>query len=363
MNPNQERFTGVQILRFVAAMLVVAMHVTQAISMHITGKGPMVYWSPGGGGVDIFFVISGFVMAITTKDLARDGAARMAAAWVFMKRRILRIVPLYWFYTLLKAALLIAVPAAASRSTFDLGHFAASLLFLPATPPGGGVVQPILQVGWTLNFEMLFYAVFAIAIALGAPRIRFCLLVFLGVFLAAQLFPQSVPLAFYGQSIIFEFIFGVMIAYAFTRFGSPHPLIGVALMVAGFAFALGTTWSDGWDRLMPWGVGATMIVLGTVWMEPLVERVPGWRQLSFLGDSSYSLYLSHAFVVPAGVLLLRRVGVQDLTVIFIAVSVLCVVVGALSHLWLEKPMTSFFKRFLFRETRPSYAHAANTPAK
>ncbi len=356
-----QQFTGLQILRFVAAMLVVAMHITQAVSIHITGQGESHYWGAGTAGVDIFFVISGFVMTITTRGLPDRGRARLGAAWIFMKRRVLRIVPLYWFYTLLKAALILAVPTLAMKSTIEPAHLAASLLFVPMTSPWG-LVQPTLPVGWTLNFEMLFYAVFAIAIALGAPRVRFCLLVFLALFLAGRTFPQAVPLAFYAQSIMFEFILGVCIAYALTRYGTPGALPGALLLLAGtlFMFALG--WRSDGERLFPWGAGAAAVVLGTVWLEPWVVRAPLARPLSFLGDASYSIYLSHTFVVPAGVLVLRRLGVHDGTAIMLIVGALVAASGAASHVWLEKPMISFFRRLLFR-TAPLKTPYAGKPAK
>lgn len=357
-----QQFTGLQILRFVAAMLVAAMHITQAVSIYVTGKGESHYWGAGTAGVDIFFVISGFVMAVSTRGLPDHGAARRAAAWVFMKRRLLRIVPLYWFYTWLKAALILAVPALAMKSSIEPGHLAASLLFAPVTSPWG-LVQPTLPVGWTLNFEMLFYAVFAVAIALGAPRIRFCLLVFLSLFLAGQTFPQSVPLAFYAQSIMFEFILGVCIAHALMRWGSRRPALGLLLLIAGALFMFGFGWRSDGERLFPWGIAAAVIVLGTVWLEPWAARAPGARQLSFLGDASYSIYLSHPFVVPAGVLLLRALGVHDGTAMLLIVGAMVALAGALSHVWLEQPMISFFRRFLFRSAPLKYPNARNSPVK
>jgi exopolysaccharide production protein ExoZ len=358
----KQQFTGLQALRFVAAMLVAMMHITQAISIHISGTGDSVYWAPGSSGVDIFFVISGFVMAISTRDLAQPGAARLAAAWVFMKRRILRIVPLYWFYTLLKAALLLAIPALAVKSTIVPAHLAASLLFIPAMSPWG-FIQPTLPVGWTLNYEMLFYVVFALAIALGAPRIRFCLLVFLSVILAGRQFPGSVVLAFYAQSIVFEFILGVCIAHALLRYGSgPAPLAAV-LVAGGVLFTFGLGWEPGSERLVPWGLAAAALVLGTVWLEPLIARAPLASRLSFLGDASYSIYLSHTFVVPACVLALRRLGVLDPVAVSLVTALAVIAAGCASYLWLEKPMTAFFKRLFFRPSSSVYPHAANTPSK
>jgi len=357
-----QQYTGLQILRFVAAMLVAAMHITQAVSIHITGQGESHYWGAGTAGVDIFFVISGFVMTVSTRGVPARGPARLGAAWVFMKRRLLRIVPLYWFYTLLKAALILALPFLALKSSIEPAHLGASLLFIPMASPWG-LVQPTLPVGWTLNFEMLFYLVFAVAIALGAPRMRFCLLVFLALFLAGQTFPQSVPLAFYAQSIIFEFVLGVCVAQAMMRLGSPSPALGILLLVAGLLFMFGVGWNTDGERLVPWGAGAAVVVLGMLWLEPWIARAPGAAQLSFLGDASYSIYLSHTFVVPATVLLLRGLGVVDATAVLLIAGAMVTVAGCVSHVWIEKPMISFFRRYLFRTAPLQYQNAGNSPAK
>jgi peptidoglycan/LPS O-acetylase OafA/YrhL len=87
-------------------------------------------------------------------------------------------------------------------------------------------------------------------------------------------------------------------------------------------------------------------------MEPWTLRAPLASRLSFLGDASYSIYLSHTFVVPAGVMALKRLGVQDSLAIVLAVSLAVVMVGCLSYVWLERPMTAFFKRVLFGAPKP-----------
>ncbi|WP_431097426.1 acyltransferase family protein [Polaromonas aquatica] len=348
-----QQFTGVQILRFAAAMLVVVMHITQAISIHVSGTGPTRYWTDGSAGVDIFFVISGFVMAMSTSALPSDAAARMGAAWIFMRRRLLRIAPLYWFYTLLKVALLLALPTLASRASVEPGHLTASLLFIPAVSPWG-LVLPTLPVGWTLNFEMLFYAIFAAAIALGAPRIRFCLLIFLLIYTAGRYIPGSVVLDFYAQTIVFEFILGICVAYAFLRLRHVSPGVGLIVMVIGVAFMFVPDWGRSADRFATWGCGAALVVLGSLWLEPWTSRAPLASRLSFLGDASYSIYLSHTFVVPAGVLALKKMGMQDSLAIVLAVGMAVVVAGCISYVWLERPMTAFFKRAFFKNPGLSY---------
>lgn len=358
----KQTYTGLQVLRFVAAMLVAVMHVTQAISIHITGRGEGVYWGTGAVGVDIFFVISGFVMALSTSRLPMQGPARMGAAWIFMKRRILRIVPLYWFYTLLKAALIVAIPALAMKSTVVPSHLAASLAFVPTMAPWN-LIQPVLPVGWTLNFEMLFYVVFAAAIAIGAPRIRFCLAIFLSIFLAGRYFTASVPLAFYAQSIIFEFIIGVAFAQALVRWGPGPVLAGAGLLVAGAVFTFALGWDPSSDRLVPWGIGAAAIVLGTLWLEPVIERMPLAKPLAFLGDASYSIYLSHTFVVPACVMALKRIGFTNNALVFVVTCAVVMAAGAASYQWLEKPLIAFFKRLLFRPAPAPFPNAAHSAPK
>jgi peptidoglycan/LPS O-acetylase OafA/YrhL len=358
----KQTFTGLQILRFAAAMLVAVMHITQAISIHITGKGEGVYWGTGAVGVDIFFIISGFVMMISTANLPMEGPTRLANAWIFMKRRIQRIVPLYWVYTLAKAALIVAVPALAVKSTIDPGHLAASLFFIPVKAPWG-LIQPVLPVGWTLNFEMLFYLVFAAAIALGLPRIRWSLAIFLAVFLAGRFLPGSVPLTFYAPSLIFEIIIGVAFAQALLRWGPGPATAGAALLVAGIAFTFFMGWDSTSDRLFPWGVGSAAIVLGTIYLERHIDGKAWAKPLAFLGDASYSIYLSHTFVVPASVIVLKKLGIVDVAAVFALTSAAVVAAGALSYVWLEKPLISLFKRLLFRPARPLYPHAANPAPK
>lgn len=348
-----QQFNGIQILRFVAAMLVVVMHTSEAISLRITGAGPGHYWSGGSAGVDIFFVISGFVMAMSTAKLPADSASRMSAAWTFMKRRLLRIAPLYWLYTLLKAAMVLALPGLALRSSIDPGHLVSSLLFIPAMSPWG-LIQPTLPVGWTLNFEMLFYGVFALAIALGVARIRFSLMLLLVIVLGGHFFPEVVPLKFYSQSLVFEFVLGMCIAHVYLNYRTLSPPAGLIAAVAGFVVMFGVNWGDSADRLSTWGLGAALMVMGAIWLEPWTARIRMASRLSFLGDASYSIYLSHTFVVPAAVLVMKYLGLQNHVIIILVVGLVTILSGCLSYVWLERPMTGFLKRTLFSAPKLSF---------
>lgn len=350
---HSQQFIGIQILRFVAAMLVVVMHTGEAISLRIGTARPDDDWSGGSAGVDIFFVISGFVMALCAARPAEPGQSRLGAAWVFLQRRLLRIVPLYWFYTLLKAALIVVLPALALRSSLDLGHLAASLLFIPFTSPWG-LTQPVLPVGWTLNDEMLFYLLLAAAIAGGLPRIGFCLLAFGLIFLGRHFFPHAVALAFYAQTLVFEFVLGMGIAHLWLNYPAMHPAIGLLAIVVGAAWMFGIPWSQAADRLCSWGLGAGLMVLGAVWLEPWTARLPLAWPLSFLGDTSYSLYLSHTFVVPASVLLLKQLGVQGILPLMLLTGLMAVALGCLSYRWLERPLTGFARRAFFKTPKLSF---------
>jgi exopolysaccharide production protein ExoZ len=195
---------------------------------------------------------------------------------------------------------------------------------------------------------MLFYAVFAAAIAWGVPRLRFCLMVFLAIFIAGRLAPDSAPLAFYAQPIVFEFLLGVCIAHALRHYRAIPPAAGLLAIPAGLALMFGIAWDASANRFLTWGIAAALVVQGSVWLEPWIARSRAAPPLAFLVDASYSIYLSHTFVVPAVVLTLKQLGVPDSALIVALVCMVVLVTGCLSYLWLERPMTAFLKRALFK---------------
>ena len=117
----------------------------------------------GAAGVDIFFVVSGFIMVVTT--MKRD-----MAPGEFLLHRIARIVPVYWVVTILLFAIVMYgfKPVGIMRMQPD--WLAKSLLFIPFDRDGR--VEPIISVGWTLNYEMFFYLLFALGLFVRLALMR-----------------------------------------------------------------------------------------------------------------------------------------------------------------------------------------------
>ena len=333
-------FLTVQALRAVAALLVVAHHAFEMWQARITPDAPPS-WTNGASGVDIFFVISGFVMVIASRRiLSRPHAAR-----IFMEHRIARIVPLYWLLTTAKLALVLLFAGLALRSTLDLDYVARSYLFLPLLD-NAGHFRPLLPVGWTLSYEFLFYLLFALALALRADALRVLVPAFGVIVLLALLRSASWPVwTILFDTIVVEFLFGVLLAKATLRGFTLPPMLAALMVLAGFTLIVSVPEGSENLRVLTWGLPAFAIVAGAVSLEThIASALPRW--LLTLGDASYSIYLVHGFVVPA-------IGVAFAashwnTSMAQSVTVVACLIGASFAGWLlylgcERPFTAAFK--------------------
>lgn len=135
----------------------------------IPGMSARVPWVFGTSGVDLFFVISGFIVVVTTAGVDTK-------PFDFWRRRIVRVVPLYWLLTLLMVTVALIAPGLFKTLKVAPETVLQSLLFIPHFSQSfSGVVWPLLVPGWTLNFEMFFYALFGLALILP-PRYRLLVL-------------------------------------------------------------------------------------------------------------------------------------------------------------------------------------------
>jgi exopolysaccharide production protein ExoZ len=286
-----ERILSLQYLRGIAAMMVVFYHIHSRV-VDMGYEGPWAHWMRGG--VDIFFVISGFIMWVTT-------AGRSIGPARFYRKRIARIVPIYWIATSIVVLL-----------SASLGwHALASYLFLPFVHPSGNV-WPVLIVGWTLNYEMFFYAVFGAALLLP-ERLRIAAVagVLGALVILGAIFDAAPEAEFYMNGIVLEFVAGMVIGRLWNE--DARLRIGWAGIVSGFAlFAL----LDPLDlpRFVGLGIPAVLIVLGALSLEP-VRELPVLRAL---GDSSYSLYLFHGFALIVTAKIWTALGLHWLAFIPVA---------------------------------------------
>lgn len=330
---------SVQALRALAAWMVVGHHFIQ-VFFEFDVDTPLAYLfaDKGGIGVDIFFVISGLVIFLATADKA-------LTPWQFMLMRLARIAPAYWFYTLLMALVVLAVPSMFPEAQVVPSYVLLSLLFIPAENPGGFGVYPLLDVGWTLNFEMLFYVLFAVALWVrGSYRLW---VVAALLYLVCCIISPALNLAsgFYSNDIVLEFLMGIVIGMLYRRglcrARAWLPLLGIAVALAAIYHGADV------PRALEWGVPSALLVISCVALEPYFQ---GSRILKLLGDCSYSVYLIHVLVLVAGRWVAERMGLDPYAILPVCIAVIAL--GAYgSYQWLEKATYRTLKRWLGVEER------------
>lgn len=341
------RLNSIQALRAIAASLVVLLHVQGMAEKYSLDPSFLnAFYSLrnfGSSGVDIFFVISGFIMTVVSAQ--RYG--EVGAPLEFFKRRIIRIVPLYWFYTSLML-LLIWLPFTLRQSILDLPFTICSYLFIPSVNPTSKEIMPLVAQGWTLSYEMYFYLLFAIFLHfkrewfLPSITIYFTCCIGLGFLLDIQ---KDSTFRLFSNPILIEFLMGCFIGSVYLSERRIGSLLSTGLIVIGCLGLIGTIiWGkSGYTRILDWGLPATCLVAGVVYL----ERAIGFRTsriLVALGDSSYSLYLYHTFALMVIGKLLKMGLLSDIPIdiVIIASVGFCIVSGHFAYLLIEKPITRYF---------------------
>lgn len=329
-------FRGVQALRGLAALSVVGGH---AVSARPDMVGPGV--AEGAltilaSGVDIFFVISGFIIAST--------AVSRANPLEFVFRRAVRIYPVYWLVLL--AAFVSGYWIALSpedRPALDLG-----LIFAWTYP--NWYIAP----AWSIAFEMHFYAAVAVILAIAPERLFKLLFAALAVVAIAVTF--RLPLGIYAHPLTLEFGAGVAIAYLVQRDGklpsSPLiPAIAASLFAAGWywIFVRGAVDAQ-LARVPTYGLGGACLVYAIVSAELNGARFP--NVLQWLGDISYSLYVVHYLLMKwaASFTELWRISPSG---VILASILLSIGLAAVLHALVEVPTLNWGRKFRLR--RPASA--------
>lgn len=338
---SRPTFRLIQALRAVAALMVVAHHAT--IMLGERNHLPIGNWFNGASGVDLFFVISGFVMTISSAPLRSVAHP----ARTFLARRLERVVPLYWLVTTAKVAVLLLVPALGLNAIGNARYVLDSYLFVASYNPEGAL-EPVVVVGWTLNYEMGFYLLFAAALLLRRRWLWVVLPSLLGLAMWRMMHVPvgPVPLQFFQNTLLLEFLFGTLLGVGVQWVRRVPWGVGLVLAASGFLPLL--LWPAPMfsvERGVLWGVPALAVVAGAISLEARWgAHTPRW--FLALGDASYSIYLSHTFALPAiGLLLghMRQGGAGEVPLALLGVVVCATVAGELVYRWVERPMTRWFK--------------------
>jgi exopolysaccharide production protein ExoZ len=287
------RLESIQVLRAVAALLVLFAHAWPQLAYYGVPDA-IPNFTFGAIGVDLFFVISGFIMVYTSEPLFGQPGAWRAFAF----RRLLRVVPMYWALTTVLLILWCRGGGIPSYSSVE--HVVGSYLFLPVTT-NVGTTEPLLGVGWTLNHEMFFYALFACTIALHR---RLAVLSLTALIIAITALPTSAaPWSVWASPYLYEFAAGMWIAAA-MREGVRIPLwLATAVGLLGLYLAVASYLHPWGSRVETWGPACACIVAAVALASG--NGLPfAFRPLVIIGDASYALYLAHT-LVPTGLHVLK----------------------------------------------------------
>ena len=362
------KLNSIQILRAVAASVVVAGHIIGATARYCAEhecqfqKWPVAV----GAGVDLFFVISGFIMVIASERMF----ATRTAGRDFILRRLVRIVPLYWGVTTVTLVLMVL----GDRHVLPgIGAIAASYLFVPFDTTGrnDGFAFPIVDLGWTLNYEMMFYAIFALFIGQGRRNcVAFVTVVLTAIIGLGALFqPSQTILRFWSQPISIEFVAGMWIA-TLHRHGKARLPGSIRILLAASACAYlalnpimslhAPTTPNGFDRVVGWGIPVAILLIAAI-SGPIPWRSSAERVLVLIGDASYSLYLTHPFWL---LFVARGANILPFSIspwVFASISFLgAIAVAVLVHLLAERPITNILVRRL--HARSSARNPSMSPA-
>lgn len=340
-NLRIDRLDSIRALRGIAVLLVLFSHLMAVERNFSSDRLLSDWWIIGFSGVDLFFVISGFIMVYVTRHTMPGFKSSLR----FLIARVTRIYPLYWVVSFALLLVWLQEPALVYASANMSPDILRSFLLFPAAR------DPLLPVGWTLIHEMYFYLIFGFLLLFPRKFMLVILLLFAGAAIigygafAAQFAPVQ-RIIF--SPLIFEFIGGALIAMAVLRWQFANwkwitcagmVIFLAAIVFSGF-FADGNFW-DHWLRPFIFAPAASLFVFGFIVMEKSGKIFP--RFLLWVGDQSYSLYLTHLLTLS----LFGRIwgwyaspSILDNVLMLPILLAISLVIGQVTFVLLERPLLS-----------------------
>jgi len=332
----------IQVLRFFAAAAVVA--------FHAAGVAPDGFKVPDGAvafalsycgrGVDLFFVISGFIIFYATRIFYTTHDARLTPA-EFLRRRIERIVPLYFFVIFAVTMLGVTLPATfGTPDWFTPRHILKSLAFIAFTDGE----MPVVYVGWSLEYEMYFYLAVALLMALTRDVWRNIVVIFSGLVTLGRIPGVDAALghySFFADPMILEFVFGVIVGGVFVNGRVSWPMqVAAACAIAAVLV------TDPASRVIVSGVPSACLVAAAAFVSR--KRIdPSWPELAMarLGDASYSIYLAQVDTVSLASTSIAGLfpAIPPLPLVVVTTGIV-VALGLLLNILVERPLLKFSRR-------------------
>ena len=321
----QNKIDSIQVLRFFAAFSVMMVH--------------LPVFEFGIWGVDIFFVISGFIMMYVTENNEK----------FFLLKRIFRIVPLYWILTLGVFALAIFVPDVLNNTTANIVHLIKSLFFIPFDKNCTGHF-PILFLGWTLNFEVIFYFLFFLSLVFFKENRMIACSIFIIIFLVFNKIFSEKNFIFetYANDIFIEFIFGMILFTIWKKYKnkistnlSNHFICLAILLVSIFILNY-----YNFSRSVSYGLPSLILA---VYFLFFLNHLKFPKILVSLGDASYCIYLLHPYVIQFfyKILEINEYDIIIELVFTLIISVIVFIVSLLIYKFIEFPINgSLRKKFI-----------------
>lgn len=328
-------YISLQIIRGAAAWSVVFLHIIQGYYM---GEAENIFWKAvqtfGGTGVDIFFVLSGFVMALTAPKYAGRGIRYF---WL----RCIRIMPVYWFYTLLLLLSFTLLPVGTYLAGWNWSSlFHSLILMIPGKNPYNHGVYPFLYVGWTLAYEMFFYIVLSLVLILKFKNPIILCAALLSVLAIAL---QNYTLWGQGSLILLEFVAGMVLCLMVQR--TPKLITNPLTLIIGTLMMIGLYLTYGYSLQTKMSIAVMLLIYG-IWAEPLCKRYERVLKFpKFLGDISYSIYLAHIVVIGWFYAFLKPDNFNDMQNLA-AVAAICATVTLVSWISYRAIETGPFPNYL-----------------
>ena len=361
MLSSNNKINSIQLLRAVAVLLVVHCHILDMQQGNPLQRRFFYLQNFGAVGVDIFFVISGFIITV----ISRTYLPGKQGGYFFVKR-MLRVVPLYW----LVSFLITGYTYFRHGKLFAMASIIKTISFFPFFGKSA-TAFPVIYQGWTLSFELSFYSITAIALATGSKKYMLMIVLFFCCFIGLNYVfdNQVIFINFFGNGIMLEFLMGVLVGLLFLSDLRLKPFISnivtlagigglAASLVMGYGMISEATYtfygSLSLARSVIWGIPSALLVAGLVMKEK-------WRPLHIhpfwiaIGNASFSVYLTHVFFIQPLYLRWQSWGLQgkiqpDIQ-IFISMAI-AVAGGYLFYRLVELPLLRRLGSYINKPDKP-----------